>query len=161
VDYSPADDQELSLLFHLGLMIREAATLEVLVESTARHLDARENPRSVRLSGAAMAKLLKEIPKIAEAHPRVDSGQWDALAGILARVSEVNKVRNAYVHGAWTEEPNGTWSAFRGKRGERDFIGNVISKDQMVEMIDEIRSITSALADWLVVDLNRQAPSAQ
>lgn len=160
MELQEVDESELALLFQLGLMIREAAGMEMLVEATVRHLEAGSKPGSTALAGQSLSMLLREGRKIAKLHPRVDGQHEAAFLDLLGRVAQVSVTRNAYVHGAWTDNGDGTFLAVRGQRGQSDFAAHPMSVEQLSAMVQEIRSISSALKDWIVSDLDKRDEAA-
>ena len=156
MENAEVDGAEIALLFQLGLMIREAARLEVVVESTSRHLEAELKPGSTGLAGAPLSRLLREARKIADKHSRIDDRQKSALLDLLDRVAKVAEARNAYVHGAWAADDDGTFLAVRGQRGQSEFAAHPVSLDQLKFMVVEIRDIVAGLQNWVVADLDKR-----
>jgi hypothetical protein len=149
----PARQEETELLLLLGTMVRDAAHLEVIVESLASHLVA-ENPQAPTVRGLPLSLIVRKCREAAGTVPRVDTAQRSGLDGLLDRVEKVAGHRNAYVHGAWVQDDDGEYIGVRGKRGQAELITNAVSSEQLLEMIEEIRAILNGLMEWLSRDLD-------
>jgi hypothetical protein len=148
------NEEEIGLLLYLGTMIRDAAHMEVTVESLTGHLIASHDRQAPSVRGEPLSALIRKCRSAARQVARVDSDQRESLDSLLDRISAVAELRNAYVHGGWARDFDGSYVGVRGKRGQEDLISHAVSGDQLLDMINEIRSINSALLDWLSHDLD-------
>lgn len=151
---TPANPDEGRLLLLLGTMVRDAAHLEIAVESITGHLMASCNPQAASVRGKPLSALLSRCREAARQVARVDATQLDSLDKLLDRVAAVADLRNAYVHGGWVEDDDGSYLAVRGKRGQDEMISHSVSGDQLIGMINEIRSVYSGLFEWLGRDFD-------
>ncbi|MFJ4924068.1 hypothetical protein [Streptomyces sp. NPDC088736] len=147
------DPAEVELLLYLGTMVRDAAHMEVTVEALTVHLLASYEPKDPGVQGKPLSFLVRTSREAARQVSRIDAAQLAALDGLLDRVSAVSELRNAYVHGGWAKDLDGSLVALRGKRGQSGLVSHAVSGDQLVEMIDEIRSIYDGLMAWIGRDL--------
>ncbi|MFE7856040.1 hypothetical protein [Streptomyces sp. NPDC057403] len=150
----PTDSEELELLLFLGMMVRDAATMELMVASIAGHLRASHDPKAAPIGGQPLGVLISKCEAAAHSVPRVDAEQRGSLQSLLTRVRAVADLRNAYVHGTWVKDFDGSYSGVRGKRGQSSLIEHALSGEQLRDMIKEIRSINDGLTAWLAHDIN-------
>lgn len=149
-----ADPEEVELLLYLGTMVRDAAHMEVTVEALTGHLVASHDRQAPAVNGLPLSALLRKCREASGQVARVDAAQRDSLEKLLDRVEAVAQLRNAYVHGGWARDLDGSLTAVRGKRGQTDLISHAVSGDQLREMIGEIRAIYNGLMEWLSRDLD-------
>ncbi|MEU6649485.1 hypothetical protein ABZ904_08560 [Streptomyces sp. NPDC046900] len=150
----PATAQETELLLHLGTMVRDAAGLEVTIEALTGHVIASHNPQSAGVNGEPLSAMLRKCREAARQVPRIDAVQLEDLDKLLNRVAKAAEIRNAYVHGAWARDADGSYLAVRGRRGQTELVTHAVSLDQLVELIREIGWITDGLLEWLIHDLD-------
>ncbi|WP_328757462.1 hypothetical protein [Streptomyces sp. NBC_00271] len=150
----PVNPEEVELLLYLGTMVRDAAHMEITVEALTGHLVASHDPQASGVRGQPLSSLVRTCRETARQVPRVDDSQLASLDKLLDRVTALSKLRNAYVHGGWAKDLDGSLIALRGKRGQSALVSHAVSGDQLVEMIDEIRSIYDGLMAWISHDLD-------
>ncbi|MER6432101.1 hypothetical protein ABT272_30915 [Streptomyces sp900105245] len=146
---STDNPEEAALLLRLGMMVRDAAALEVLVESVTDHLLAIHDRTASFARGQPLSVIVRKCREVAPLAQGVNDAQVASLGLLLDRVTAVAKLRNAYVHGAWARDDDGSYLAVRGKRGHSDLVSHAVSEAELLSMINEIRSINNGLLEWL------------
>lgn len=134
-------------------MVRDAAHMEVTVEALTGHLTASHDPQAPGVQGEFLTPLIRKCREAVGQLARVDDVQRQSLDSLLDRITAVAQLRNAYVHGGWARDLDGSLIAMRGKRGQTELISQAVSGEQLREMINTIRAINNELLEWLARDL--------
>ncbi|WP_328933242.1 MULTISPECIES: hypothetical protein [unclassified Streptomyces] len=145
--------EEAEVLLLLGTMVRDAAHMEVTVEALTGHLIASNDPHAPGVQGEFLKPLIRKCREAAGQLARLDDAQRQSLESVLDRITAVAELRNAYVHGGWARDLDGSLIAMRGKRGQTELISHSVSAEQLREMIGTIGAINNELLEWLARDL--------
>ncbi|ARI54579.1 hypothetical protein A6E92_22210 [Streptomyces sp. S8] len=132
----------------LGWMIREAATLELYLETTVKILCG--SPYGALLiSGAATTRLMDACKALVDARPEVPKEDRAALKQVLTEAKVAFGKRNTYVHGPIGWEGEGIPGNMRSRhlQASRDF--HPFEMSELQELAAEFNRLVFRCGDFL------------
>ncbi|WP_405807156.1 hypothetical protein OG729_18530 [Streptomyces sp. NBC_00210] len=96
-ELAPGEEQ---ILYDLGLMIREAGHVEMMLRLVTSTLT--QSPQGdLIMAGEDVSRMLELCKHLADGHPWLRRSQCEQLGTVISECKVAFQARNQYVHGAW------------------------------------------------------------
>ncbi|MGQ4355268.1 hypothetical protein [Streptomyces drozdowiczii] len=133
----------------LGWMIREAATVELYLETIVKILCGSQYG-ALLISGAPTTRLIDACRALVDARPEVPEEDRKALKQVLVEAKAAFELRNNYVHGPIAWEANGIPGNTRSRhlKASRDF--HPFDVNDLQELAAQFNRLTFRCTDFLM-----------
>ncbi|MEU8723545.1 hypothetical protein [Streptomyces antimycoticus] len=143
-------EEQMQLLFMLGLTVREAANVELQLRLIAAQLT--ESPHGVLLmAGETVTRLVDLCRNLAADSASVSSEQEEELRTLTTECKVAFQRRDQYVHGAWAQDGvSGAMLTMRSRRNKTEPQFAPMNVEDLTDLSHKLNGLANNLTGWLL-----------